>query len=151
MDTFARAAAASPTELVQAACEATAALEADPAAAVPAISRTLTEIKLELYSTAEVPTEQHVGVALACAVLQSTLLPQLLAKFPALEFECRKDVVQVFSNLLRKHLGQGELSAIDWLERSPGVLLGMMRSYQQPDVALNFGMMLREAVRHERA
>jgi calcium binding protein 39 len=150
MDTFARAAAASPTELVQAACEATAALEADPAAAVPAISRTLTEIKLELYSTAEVPTEQHVGVALACAVLQSTLLPQLLAKFPALEFECRKDVVQVFSNLLRKHLGQGELSAIDWLERSPGVLLGMMRSYQQPDVALNFGMMLREAVRHER-
>ena len=138
----------SPTELVQAGCDATAALEADPALAVPAISRTLTEIKLELYSTAEVPTDRQ--VALACAVLRSPLLPQLLAKLPALEFECRKDVVQVFSNLLRKHLGDGELSAVGWLEHSPSVLLGMMRSYQQPEVALHFGMMLREAVRHER-
>ena len=141
-------ATSSPTELVQAGCDATAALEADPALAVPAISRTLTEIKLELYSTAEVPTDRQ--VALACAVLRSPLLPQLLAKLPALEFECRKDVVQVFSNLLRKHLGDGELSAVGWLEHSPSVLLGMMRSYQQPEVALHFGMMLREAVRHER-
>jgi len=33
---------------------------------------------------------------------------------------------------------------------SPDILLGMVRSYERPDVALNYGLMLREAVRHER-
>ena len=72
-----------------------------------------------------------------------------LPRLRGAEFECRKDVVQVFSNTLRRHLGD-EPGAVSWLEVSPAVLLSMVRSYEQPDVALNFGIMLREAVRHER-
>ncbi|MEC7184048.1 MAG: hypothetical protein VXW15_15135, partial [Bdellovibrionota bacterium] len=44
----------------------------------------------------------------------------------------------------------GEVNAVTWLEGSPEVLLAMVRSYEDPKVALNYGLMLREAIRHER-
>jgi len=108
---------AAQDEIVSSACEAVGALDHNPsdASVCPAISRAVATMKLMLYGSPDTPADKQAGMELTAAVLRSNLLSLLLSHFPSLEFECRKDVAQVFSNLLRKQLG-GELSAVAWLE-----------------------------------
>ena len=117
--------------------------------AAHAVTLALALMKQVLYGSPDRPADKRAGEELASAMLDSELLSLLLARLPSLEFECRKDVAQVLSNLLRKQL-HADLNAVSWLERSPEVLLGLVRSYERPEVALNNGLMLREAIRHER-
>ncbi len=56
---------------------------------------------------------------------------------------------QVFSNLLRRQI-DGEYAAVGWLEARAELLLTLLRGYEQPEVAINYGSMLRECMRHER-
>lgn len=101
-------------------------------------------------------------------VLKTDLLQHLLPQLPALDFECRKDISQVFSNLLRKQIdgGQpadplwwlvqqsypadlrcpslaGEHLVVVWLEAHPEALSILLQGYAQPEVALHYGAMLR--------
>ena len=82
-------------------------------------------------------------------VLRSELLQHLLPQLPILDFECRKDISMVFSNLLRKQQDGQHLTVV-WLEAHRGALETLLRGYAQPAVALHYGAMLRECLRHER-
>jgi len=104
-----------------------------------------------LYGTPEQAADKASATELAVELTRSELLELLLARFSSLEFECRKDVAQVFSNLLRKQR-EGEQGAVAWLSSSPHILIRMMEAYAEalPEVTLSYGLMLREASRHER-
>lgn len=119
------------------------------------VSGNLAAMKTLLYGTPGKPPNRGEGSALLTAILDTELLQLLLARLPVLEFECRKDVSQVFSNLLRRPLeGEGDASitwpAVEWLERRPSILHALLQGYAHTEVALNYGVMLRECVRHER-
>lgn len=76
------------------------------------------------------------------------LLYHLLANIQRLEFEARKDVVQIFNNLLRRQIG-ARFPTVEYLCGRPEVLFAAFDGYKNEDVALNTGMILREMLRHE--
>jgi len=88
------------------------------------------------------------ALELTTEVLKTELLTELIVNLPMFEFECRKDVTQVFSNVLRKRSG-GAMVAVDWLAQRPQLLFTILGGYDDPKVALNYGTMFRECCRHE--
>ena len=106
-------------------------------------------MKLTLYGDGEARADPDAALELAREVWRQDLLALLVANLQHFEFETRKDVSQVFSNLLRRQSG-GVLGTVAWLEAHPETLLALLRGYESPGVALNTGLMLRESLRHER-
>ena len=145
-----------PAELVRATHEAMTQLEAakssgaeTPAKASEEVSRSLSAMKLLLYGEPDKRPNPETAAELAREVWKSELLRLLLTHLPLLDFECRKDVSQVFSNLLRRQQ-HGEHETVKWLEENRDVLFALLRGYETPQLALNYGIMLRECARHER-
>jgi len=126
-----------------------------PAVAAPADSKLsevaghLSHMKMILYGEPETAPNKEDALELAREVLKTELLHLLITHLPLFEFECRKDISQVFSNLLRKH-SDGELITVKWVAAHPELLEALLRGYETPKVALNYGIMLRESIRHER-
>lgn len=74
------------------------------------------------------------------------LLVQNIARF---DFEARKDVVQIFNNLLRRQIG-ARLPTVEYIcARHEDVIFAALEGYSNEEVALNTGMVLREMLRHE--
>ena len=60
----------------------------------------------------------------------------------------RKDVVQIFNNLLRRQIGS-RFPTVEYLCQKPEVLFAAFDGYGNEEIALNTGMILREMLRHE--
>jgi calcium binding protein 39 len=73
------------------------------------------------------------------------LLVQNIARF---EFESRKDVVQIFNNLLRRQIGS-RWPTVEYLSSKHEVIFSALAGYENEEVALNTGMILKEILRHE--
>lgn len=65
-----------------------------------------------------------------------------------MDFESRKDVVQIFNTLLRRQIGS-RFPTVEYLCNKPEVLFTAFRGYEHEEVALNTGMILKEMLRHE--
>eukprot|EP00966_Prymnesium_polylepis_P015867 366564-Prymnesium_polylepis.1 len=149
-----RAEPKTPPELVRAAVDAVMQLQAscaqpgapsassDQQALIEEISRLFGTMKLILYGEPDSPPDKQVALELAREVLRTELLTHLLPQLPILDFECRKEISQVFSNLLRKQV-DGQHVTVAWLEAHPATLATLLRGYAQPAVALHYGAMLR--------
>jgi len=77
---------------------------------------------------------------LAQLLIQSKLVPQLISGLEALPFEARKQFAQVFNNLMRRDLA----GFVGYVERNAELLSTLVAGYENPDIALNCGTMLRE-------
>jgi len=85
---------------------------------------------------------------LAQEVYANDILHLLLLHIWRLEFEARKDVAQIFNNLLRRQVGS-RWPTVEYLNSRPAIIFAAFKGYENPDVALNTGMILREMLRHE--
>ncbi|CAD6925185.1 unnamed protein product [Tilletia controversa] len=85
---------------------------------------------------------------LAQEVYANDILHLLLLHIWRLEFEARKDVAQIFNNLLRRQVGS-RWPTVEYLNSRPAIIFAALKGYENPDVALNTGMILREMLRHE--
>lgn len=85
---------------------------------------------------------------LAQETYSTDLLYHLLQNIHKLEFESRKDVVQIFNNLLRRQIG-ARFPTVEYLCSKPEVLFAAFDGYANEEIALNTGMILREMLRHE--
>lgn len=75
------------------------------------------------------------------------LLTLLAENLSLMEFETRKDAVQIFNNLLRRGVGDVHGSTIG---ANNGAILELLVSgYDNSEIALNCGSMLRECLRYE--
>lgn len=61
------------------------------------------------------------------------------------EFEARKDVAQVYNFVLRQKKAQ----AVEYVKQHPQILRALVDGYNDPEIALNAGSILREVIRHE--
>lgn len=68
------------------------------------------------------------------------------ARAPAAQ--CRKDVAQVVSSLLRKSSGS-RLPTVELFAADPALMRALLAGYELPSIALNCGLIVREASRHE--
>ncbi|KAI5994850.1 mo25 protein [Pisolithus albus] len=111
------------------------------------VSRNLQGIKGILYGDGE-PIPELIA-QLAQETYSTDLLLILLQNMHKFDFESRKDVVQIFNNLLRRQIGN-RLPTVEYIcARREDVIFSALAGYGNEEIALNTGMILREMLRHE--
>ncbi|KAI6038513.1 mo25 protein [Pisolithus marmoratus] len=111
------------------------------------VSRNLQAIKAMLYGDGE-PIPELIA-QLAQETYSTDLLLTLLQNMHKFDFESRKDVVQIFNNLLRRQIGN-RLPTVEYIcARREDVVFSALAGYGNEEIALNTGMILREMLKHE--
>ncbi|KAM6495203.1 mo25 protein [Amanita muscaria] len=110
------------------------------------ISKNLQSIKALLYGESE--PQPELVAQLAQETYNADLLLVLVQHISRLEFEARKDVVQIFNSLLRRQIGS-RMPTVEYLVARPDIIFATMAGYENEDIALNTGMILKEMLRHE--
>ncbi|CEP14540.1 hypothetical protein [Parasitella parasitica] len=84
----------------------------------------------------------------ATEIYKTDLLTQLARNIQKFEFEAKKDVAQIFNNLLKRQIGS-RWPTVEHLCAHEAILFTLLEGYKQPDIALNCGLIIRECIRHE--
>ncbi|CAB3410236.1 unnamed protein product [Caenorhabditis bovis] len=116
--------------------------------ALEEVSKNLQAIKGFIYgSDGQEPHSDQIA-QLANEVYNANILPMLIKHLSKFEFECKKDVGQIFNNLLRRQIGTRS-PTVEYLGARPEILHQLVNGYTHPEIALTCGSMLRESIRHD--
>lgn len=164
----------SPADVVKALKESVNLLEKGDKKAEKAqedVSKNLLLIKNMLYGTSDAEPQTDIIVAqLAQELYNSNLLLLLIQNLNRIDFEGKKDVAQVFNNILRRQIGTRS-PTVEYICTKPEILFTLMSGlvsvqisqknntlimifiivfrYDSQEIALNCGTMLRECARYE--
>jgi len=116
--------------------------------AVEEITKALAGMKITLYGDAEHEPNQESILALANEAYSTDMIPLILSNLGKLEFEAKKDAVSIINNLLRRQVGSRS-PTVEYFCRNPGMIDTLCAAYENSDVSLNCGAILRECTRHE--
>lgn len=111
-------------------------------------SKILINIKNILYGDGESEPNAELVSNLAQEVYNTDLLGILMLNLDKFEFEAKKDVAQIFNNLLRRQIGT-RFPTAEYIATKPDLLYNLVKGYDNPEICLNCGMILREISRHE--
>jgi calcium binding protein 39 len=121
------------------------------------ISKTLVLIKGILYGEVDTDPSPELVAQLSQEIYNNDILPLLIQYIGKFEFEvnnpyfllqAKKDVSQIFNNLLRRQIGS-RFPTAEYILTRKEILQTLSNSYENQEVALNCGMVLRECIRHE--
>jgi len=110
------------------------------------VSKYLQQIKAILTGDGD-PLPELVA-QLAQETYSTDLLFLLVRHLSRLEFESRKDVVSLFNHLLRRQIG-ARWPTVEHLSGKQDVIFEVLRGYEDEEIALNTGMILRDMLKHE--
>ncbi|KAF7658442.1 hypothetical protein LDENG_00012880 [Lucifuga dentata] len=112
------------------------------------VSKSLVAMKEILYGTNEKEPQTEAVAQLAQELYNSGLLSMLIADLQLIDFEGKKDVAQIFNNILRRQIGT-RTPTVEYLCTQQNILFMLLKGYESAEIALNCGIMLRECIRHE--
>lgn len=112
------------------------------------VSKTLVQIKNMLYGTAEQEPQVEITAQLAQEIYNNKMVILLIENLSRIDFEGKKDAAQIFNNLLRRQFGT-RFPTVDYISAHPEIIQALISGYENPDIAMVCGMMLRECIRHE--
>ncbi|KAG7484300.1 hypothetical protein MATL_G00047740 [Megalops atlanticus] len=112
------------------------------------VSKSLASLKEVLCGTTDKEPQTEAVAQLAQELYNTNLLIALIANLQRIDFEGKKDVVQLFSNIVRRQIGT-RTPTVEYISSHPQILFMLLKGYESAEVALNCGMMLRECLRHE--
>ncbi|XP_067947996.1 protein Mo25-like [Watersipora subatra] len=112
------------------------------------VAKTIAGIKQTLYGSAEQEPQQDIIAQLSQEIYGSHLLHSLILNLHRIDFERKKDVAQVFNNLVRRQISS-RTPTVEYLAGRPDTLFLLLNGYENQDIALHCGLMLRECLRHE--
>ncbi|XP_027184561.1 putative MO25-like protein At5g47540 [Coffea eugenioides] len=112
------------------------------------LSKLVRELKSILYGNSEAEPVTEACAQLTQEFFRENTLRLLIICLPKLNLETRKDVTQVVANLQRQQV-QSRLIACDYLEANIDLMDILIGGYENPDMALHYGAMLRECIRHQ--
>ncbi|XP_036401303.1 calcium-binding protein 39-like [Megalops cyprinoides] len=112
------------------------------------VSKCLVAMKEILYGTNDKEPHTETVAQLAQELYNSGLLILLVENLQVIDFEGKKDVCQIFNNILRRQIGTRS-PTVEYFCSHQEVLFILLKGYETPQVALNCGIMLRECIRHE--
>jgi calcium binding protein 39 len=91
-------------------------------------------MKIILYGDGENdPVPEHV-TQLATEMVNNNLLLNLVESFHLFEFEAKKDVSQIFNNLLRRQLGT-RFPTADYVASKPEILMKLIKGHSVINLA----------------
>jgi len=112
------------------------------------ISRNLVSMKNILYGDGDNDPIQELVVVLSQEVYDHDLLQLLVQHIGMFEFEAKKDVAQIFNNILRRQIGT-RYPTVEYIVTNEEIIFQLINGYDNQDIALNCGIMLRECLKHE--
>lgn len=116
------------------------------------VSKHVHALKVMLFgdSSADIEARDEDIAEITRLACEGDLLMLIASNLSLMEFETRKDAVQIFNNLLRRDVGEGERTpAMQVAENGGEVLATLVAGYKDSETALNCGSILRESLRHE--
>lgn len=112
------------------------------------ITKQLQACKTILFGTENQEPQADMVAQLAQEFYNARLIDALILQLSKLDFEAKKEVVSIFGALLRRQIGARNPTVEYILSRSDNLFV-LLRGYENPEVALNSGMILRECIRYE--
>ncbi|XP_008811324.1 putative MO25-like protein At5g47540 [Phoenix dactylifera] len=112
------------------------------------LSKNIRELKSILYGNSEAEPVSEACAQLTQEFFKGNTLRLLIICLPKLNLEARKDATQVVANLQRQQV-HSRLIASDYLEANKDLLDLLVSGYDNVDIALHYGAMLRECIRHQ--
>ncbi|XP_074302620.1 putative MO25-like protein At5g47540 [Silene latifolia] len=117
-------------------------------AKIEELGRLIAELKCILYGTSESEPNPEACAQVTHEFFQENTLRLLIICLPELDLEARKDATQVVANLQRQQV-HSRLIACDYLEANTDLLDILVSGYETHRLALHYGNMLRECIRHQ--
>ncbi|KAH9616347.1 hypothetical protein KSS87_000928 [Heliosperma pusillum] len=112
------------------------------------LSKVIRELKCILYGNSESEPVAEACMQLTQEFFKENTFRLVIICLPKLNLEARKDATQIVANLQRQQV-QYRLIASDYLERNTDLIDILMTGYENADMALHYGSMLRECIRHQ--
>ncbi|KAM3236344.1 putative-like protein [Capsicum annuum] len=112
------------------------------------LGKTIRELKCVLYGNGQSEPVSDACSQLTQEFFREDTLRLLINVLPKLNLEARKDATQVVANLQRQQV-QSRLIACDYLEANIDLMDLLVTGYENTDMALHYGTMLRECIRHQ--
>jgi calcium binding protein 39 len=112
------------------------------------LTKCITGIKNILYGTNDQEPQTEVIAQLAQEIYNANLIKIMIDNINRVDFEGKKDIASIFNNLLRRQIGNRS-PTVDHIASKPDILFRLISGYENQEVALNCGMMLRECCRYE--
>nr|XP_033804168.1 calcium-binding protein 39-like [Geotrypetes seraphini]XP_033804169.1 calcium-binding protein 39-like [Geotrypetes seraphini]XP_033804170.1 calcium-binding protein 39-like [Geotrypetes seraphini]XP_033804171.1 calcium-binding protein 39-like [Geotrypetes seraphini]XP_033804172.1 calcium-binding protein 39-like [Geotrypetes seraphini]XP_033804173.1 calcium-binding protein 39-like [Geotrypetes seraphini]XP_033804174.1 calcium-binding protein 39-like [Geotrypetes seraphini]XP_033804175.1 cal len=112
------------------------------------VSKSLQATKEILCGSGDKEPQTEMVAQLAQELYNSGLLVTLITNLHLIDFEGKKDVSQIFNNILRRQIGTRS-PTVEYISSHQHILFILLKGYEAPHVALNCGIMLRECIRHE--
>ncbi|KAK8585264.1 hypothetical protein V6N13_139198 [Hibiscus sabdariffa] len=112
------------------------------------LCKNIRELKCILYGNSESEPVSEACAQLTQEFFRENTLRLLITCLPKLNLEARKDATQVVANLQRQQV-QSRLIASDYLEANIDLMDILISGYENSDMALHYGAMLRECIRHQ--
>jgi calcium binding protein 39 len=85
---------------------------------------------------------------LAQDVYHSNLLVLFINNISLIDFECRNKMTQVFRTIISRKIGT-RAPTVEYVCTEPQILFKLIKGYENYDIALNCGLMLRECAKFE--
>lgn len=112
------------------------------------ISRCLYQMKVILYGDLDNDPVPDQIALLAQEVYASDVLVPLVSNLQILEFDSRKDVVVIFTTLLRRQIGSRS-PTVDYLSTRTTIFDSLISWSANPDLALTAGAIIRDCIKYE--
>ncbi|XP_057537696.1 putative MO25-like protein At5g47540 [Amaranthus tricolor] len=112
------------------------------------LSKLIRDMKCILYGNSEAEPVAEACMQLTQEFFKENTLRLLINCLPKLNLEARKDATQIVANLQRQQV-HSRLIASDYLERNKDLMDILIAGYENTDMALHYGSMLRECIRHQ--
>eukprot|EP00092_Neocalanus_flemingeri_P009421 GFUD01010135.1.p1 GENE.GFUD01010135.1~~GFUD01010135.1.p1 ORF type:complete len:340 (-),score=72.80 GFUD01010135.1:365-1384(-) len=112
------------------------------------VSKHLGSISTMLFGSENDQQSDIVLAQLSQEMYNSGLILLLLRNLHRIDFEGKKDTAQIFNNVLRRQIGT-RTPTVEYICTTPEIVFTLCRGYEQQEIALNCGTMLRECVRYE--
>ncbi|KAK6133182.1 hypothetical protein DH2020_033072 [Rehmannia glutinosa] len=112
------------------------------------LSKLIRNLKQVLYGDSESEPVSEACAQLTQEFLKENTLRLLIICLPKLDLEARKNATQIVANLQRQQV-QCRLIACDYLEKNMDLMDILITGYENTDLALHYGTMLRECIRHQ--
>ncbi|XP_047333872.1 putative MO25-like protein At5g47540 [Impatiens glandulifera] len=112
------------------------------------LNKLMRDIKVILYGDSESEPNPDACAQVTQEFFRENTLRLLIVCLPKLDLEARKDATQVVANLQRQPV-HSRLIASEYLEANLDLVDILICGYEDPVLALHYGGMLRECIRHQ--
>ncbi|XP_070539155.1 calcium-binding protein 39-like isoform X1 [Ptychodera flava] len=112
------------------------------------VSKILAEMMNILYGTGDQEPQPELVAQLVQEFYNLDILLNLVNNLQKIGFEAKKDVAQIFKKVLRRQIGTRS-PTVEYITAKKEILFILLKGYENQEIALNCGVILRECVLYE--